>query len=172
LSFLYGTIFTGPALARGHHSRNVTVFAAGEVDRSATGSGVSARAALHYAAGELALNETITVERILGNTMGVRATEETRFGCWQAIIPEVRGTASFTGSHTFYLIPPIAWAAVSSFDKRAAQGGLSRESCGAGLRKSGTSFVFCAGLGNAGWLTCTAAAAPIVCGDHSEGSQR
>jgi trans-L-3-hydroxyproline dehydratase len=44
LSFLYGTIFTGPAFESGHHSRNVCIFAEGEVDRSSTGTGVSARA--------------------------------------------------------------------------------------------------------------------------------
>jgi trans-L-3-hydroxyproline dehydratase len=49
LSFLYGTIFVGEAHNPEHHSRNVCIFADGEVDRSATGSGVSARAALHYA---------------------------------------------------------------------------------------------------------------------------
>ena len=54
LGFLYGTIFTGPPVDPRNHSRNVCVFADGEVDRSATGSGVSARAALHFARGELA----------------------------------------------------------------------------------------------------------------------
>src|ERR1041385_5582347 len=49
LSFLYGTIFIGPAHDPAHHSRNVCIFADGELDRSATGSGVSARAALHFA---------------------------------------------------------------------------------------------------------------------------
>ena len=53
LSFLYGTIFTGPSLDPAHHSRNVCIFADGELDRSATGSGASARAALHHAKGEL-----------------------------------------------------------------------------------------------------------------------
>ena len=57
LSFLYGTIFTGPPRDPSHHSRNVCIFADGELDRSATGSGVSARAALHFAKGELGLNE-------------------------------------------------------------------------------------------------------------------
>jgi len=52
-------ISTGPAREPGHHSRNVRIFAEGEVDRSATGSGVSARAAVHHAKGELALNEGI-----------------------------------------------------------------------------------------------------------------
>lgn len=97
LSFLYGTIFTGPALVPGHHSRNVTIFADGEVDRSATGSGVSARAALHYAKGELRLDEKITIESILGSTMNVRAAEQTKFGPYDAIIPEVGGTTHITG---------------------------------------------------------------------------
>ena len=76
LSFLYGTIFTAPARAPGHHSRNVTVFAEGEVDRSATGSGVSARAALHHAKGELGFDEKIRIESILDSTMSVRVNRE------------------------------------------------------------------------------------------------
>ncbi len=105
LSFLYGTIFTGPALESGHHSRNVCIFAEGEVDRSATGSGVSARAALHHAKGELHLNEKITIESILGSTMTVQAVEVKKFGPYDAVIPEVTGTASFTGRNTFYFDP-------------------------------------------------------------------
>jgi trans-L-3-hydroxyproline dehydratase len=105
LSFLYGTIFTGPALQSGHHSRNVCIFAEGEVDRSATGSGVSARAALHYARGELHLNEKITIESILGSTMTAQAVEATKFGPYDAVIPEVGGTASIIGRNEFYFDP-------------------------------------------------------------------
>jgi len=110
LSFLYGTIFTGPALESGHHSRNVCIFAEGEVDRSATGSGVSARAALHHAKGDLHLNEKITIESILGSTMTVRAVEVKKFGPYDAIIPEVTGTASFTGRNAFYFDPEDPFA--------------------------------------------------------------
>lgn len=105
LSFLYGTIFTGPAHELGNHSRNLCVFANGEVDRSATGSGVSARAALHCARGELALNQRITIESILGSTMTVCAVERVRFGPHEAIIPEVSGTAFITGRSEFYFDP-------------------------------------------------------------------
>jgi proline racemase len=105
LSFLYGTIFVGPAHAAAHHSRNVCIFAEGEVDRSPTGSGVSARAALHYARGELAANETITIESILGSTMTVRVASSTRFGRYDAIIPEVSGVAHYTGRHEFWFDP-------------------------------------------------------------------
>ena len=105
LSFLYGTIFTGPALEASHHSRNVCIFADGEVDRSATGSGVSARAALHFARGELAVNEQITIESIVGSTMCVKVVEVTKFGPYDAVIPEVSGTASIIGRNEFCFDP-------------------------------------------------------------------
>ncbi len=105
LSFLYGTIFTGKALDPAHHSRNVCIFAEGEVDRSPTGSGVSARAALHYAKGELNLNETIHIESITGSLMSVKATETLNFGSHEAVVPEVGGTAYITGQHEFYFDP-------------------------------------------------------------------
>jgi trans-L-3-hydroxyproline dehydratase len=105
LSFLYGTIFCGPALDATRHSRNVCIFADGELDRSSTGSGVSARAALHFAKGELQLNETITIESILGSTMSVKVVELTKFGHYDAVLPEVSGTASITGRNEFYFDP-------------------------------------------------------------------
>jgi trans-L-3-hydroxyproline dehydratase len=105
LSFLYGTIFTGKAYNPENHSRNVCIFAEGEVDRSATGSGVSARAALHFAKGELNLNQKITVESILGTTMDVEVTKTTEFGPHNAVIPEVSGTAFITGKNEFYFDP-------------------------------------------------------------------
>jgi trans-L-3-hydroxyproline dehydratase len=105
LSFLYGTIFTGPASERNHHSRNVCIFADGEVDRSATGTGVSARAALHHAKDELNLNEKMTIESIIGSTMTVQAVEATKFGPYDAVVPEVSGTASIIGKNEFYFDP-------------------------------------------------------------------
>jgi trans-L-3-hydroxyproline dehydratase len=110
LSFLYGTIFIAPPIDSAHHSRNVCVFADGEIDRSATGSGVSARAALHHARGELALHAPIVIESILGTTMTVAAVETTTFGGHAAVIPEVSGTAHFTGRHEFTFDPddPLA----------------------------------------------------------------
>ncbi len=105
LSFLYGTIFTGKPKNQGNHSRNVCIFANGEVDRSATGSGVSARAALHSFKDGLKPQERITVESILGTTMTVEIVRETSFGIYPAVIPEVTGTAFITGKHSFYFDP-------------------------------------------------------------------
>lgn len=105
LSFLYGTIFTGKPENPSSQSRNVCIFANGEVDRSATGSGVSARAALHYARGELKPGEQMKVESILGTTMVVEVIGETNFGPFNAVIPRVSGTAFFTGSNRFWIDP-------------------------------------------------------------------
>jgi len=105
LSFLYGTIFTGPPRDPSYHSRNVCIFADGELDRSATGSGVSARAALHFAKGELGLNQKIVIESILGSTMSVSVVKTTSLGSYAAVIPEVSGTASIIGRNEFYFDP-------------------------------------------------------------------
>jgi trans-L-3-hydroxyproline dehydratase len=105
LSFLYGTIFTGPPLNLIHYSRNVCIFADGELDRSATGSGVSARAALHFEKDGLKPGEVITIESILGTEMKVSVKEVTSFGPHRAVIPEVSGTAHFTGNHSFCFDP-------------------------------------------------------------------
>ena len=105
LSFLYGTIFTGNAKENSHHSRNVCIFAEGEVDRSATGSGVSARAALHFVKGELGKNTPITIESILGSTMTVEVLHETTFDQRKAIIPKVSGSAHYVGKNEYYFDP-------------------------------------------------------------------
>jgi trans-L-3-hydroxyproline dehydratase len=105
LGFLYGTIFVGPAEGSLTHSRNVCVFANGEVDRSPTGTGVSARLASHYARGEIDLLETVTVESIIGSRFSGRVLRETSFGPYPAVIPEVEGSASITGRQEFLLDP-------------------------------------------------------------------
>jgi len=105
LSFLYGTIFIGPPQGVGAHSRNVCIFADGEVDRCPTGTGVSARLALHRARGEIDPGETIVVESIIGSRFTGRIVEETTFGPYPAVIPEVGGTAHITGRHEFLIDP-------------------------------------------------------------------
>lgn len=105
LGFLYGTIFTSKAGHPNRHSRNVCVFANGEVDRSATGSGVSARAALLHAKGELRVGERIAIESILGTVMEVEVAGITTFGPHKAIVPRVTGSATFTGSNVFWFDP-------------------------------------------------------------------
>ncbi len=108
LSFLYGTIFYGKGHSSEADSRNVCIFAEGEVDRSPTGTGVSARMALHYFKGQLELNQPMVIESIIGTSFTGRALQETTFGPHQAVIPQVEGTAFLTGRNEWWLDPQDA----------------------------------------------------------------
>ena len=105
LSFLYGTIISGPPADAAHHSRNLCLFAEGEVDRSPTGSGVSARLAVLHARGDVQTGQEIAIESILGRE-SVFHGRVARTATWagrNAVIPEVRGSAHMTGSARFVL---------------------------------------------------------------------
>ena len=103
LSFLYGTIFIDEPEDTDSYSRNVCIFADGEVDRSPTGTGLSGRLAIHYVRGEIGIGEPIVIESVIGSKFSGRVIEQTRFGSFDAIIPEVTGEAFITGKHEFYV---------------------------------------------------------------------
>jgi len=105
LGFLYGTIIDGPPLAEGAHSRNVCVFAEGEVDRSPTGTGVSGRVALEHAKGGLAIGEPFVIESLIGTRFTGRVVREMSFGDYSAAVPEIEGSAWITGRHEFLIAP-------------------------------------------------------------------
>lgn len=105
LSFLYGTIFIGGPVSEGVDSRNVCIFAEGEVDRCPTGSGVSGRIPLHYARQELQFGESMRIESITGSVFTGSIVREENYGPFQALIPCVEGTAHITGQHEFLLDP-------------------------------------------------------------------
>ena len=110
LSFLYGTIFIGSPQGEGTDSRNVCIFAEGEADRSPTGTGVSGRLAIEFARGKITLNQEMVVESIIGTRFKSRIVQKTRFGDYDAVIPEVEGSAYITGKHQFLFDPddPLA----------------------------------------------------------------
>ena len=105
LGFLYGTIIDSEPLGEGAHSRNVCVFADGEVDRSPTGTGVSGRVALEHAKGGLGIGEPFVIESLIGTRFSGRAVREATFANYAAVIPEVEGSAWITGRHEFLIDP-------------------------------------------------------------------
>jgi len=105
LNFLYGTIFTGPPESVQSGSRNVCVFAEGEVDRSPTGTGVSARMALHFHKKEIGMDQPMVIESIIGSRFTGRVIDTVPFGPFKAVIPEVEGEAFITGRHEFLIDP-------------------------------------------------------------------
>lgn len=104
LGFLYGVVFVDEAEPDEVHSRNVCVFADGEVDRSPTGTSVSAQMALLHARDEVQ-SETLTFESLIGSRFTGRVVDDTTFGPYEAVIPEVSGAAHITGRHEFILDP-------------------------------------------------------------------
>jgi trans-L-3-hydroxyproline dehydratase len=105
LSFLYGTIVVGPPHHPGVHSSNVCIFAEGEVDRCPTGTGVSARLALHHARGEIGVYQPMVIESILGTRFTGQVVSTTAFGPHDAVIPEVEGSAWIVGRNEFLMDP-------------------------------------------------------------------
>lgn len=105
LGFLYGTIIDGPPHGEDADSRNVCIFADGEVDRSPTGTGVSGRVALEHARGTLTIGEPFVIESLIGTRFTGRVVRETSLGDYAAVVPEVEGSAWITGRHEFLIAP-------------------------------------------------------------------
>jgi proline racemase len=101
LSFLYGTILTCDAAPADGVSHNLCIFAEGQVDRSPTGSGVTARLALDHAKGLVHLGKRRAFRGLSGDPFTGEIVEETRFGERPAVIVRVGGKAYYSGSASF-----------------------------------------------------------------------
>jgi len=100
---IYGTIFTGPPNDAGADLRNVTIFADAEVDRSPCGTGTAAVMAVLDAMGLLAEDRRFVHESLIGTQFRGRLAGRTAVGEYQAIVPEIEGSAWITGEHTFLI---------------------------------------------------------------------
>lgn len=105
MSELYGTIFIDKAKNPTIDSRNVCIFADGEVDRCPTGSGVSGRMAIHKKRKEIDFNEKMSIESITDSVFIGSVISEEDYGPFTAVIPQVEGTAYITGTNTFIIDP-------------------------------------------------------------------
>ena len=105
LSFLYGTIFIKSSENSEVDSGNVCVFADGQLDRSPTGFGVSARLGFHLARNELRENHWMTIESILGMQFKCQVKELVNFSKYDAVIPIIKGNAFYTVKHEFWTDP-------------------------------------------------------------------
>lgn len=102
LAFLYGTILTDGGDGKNTPSRNVCIFAGRQIDRSPTGSGVSARMALQVARRAARLGERRKFESCTGSIFtGVALREAPPVGPRKAVIVEVGGIAHVTGEAKF-----------------------------------------------------------------------
>ena len=81
----------------GKVTKNAVVVAPGRLDRSATGTGLSARMAVLHARGEMHVGDAMTHASVLGTTFDGRIVGETTVGGKPAIVPAIRGSAWITG---------------------------------------------------------------------------
>src|SRR3954471_7074626 len=89
----------------GKTSKNAVAVAPGRLDRSATGTGLSARMAALHARGAMRVGDAMTHASVLGTTFDGRIVSETTVGDRAAIVPAIRGSAWITGT-TQVLVDP------------------------------------------------------------------
>lgn len=101
LAFLYGTILTDGGDGSDRPTANICVFAAEEVDRSPTGSGVTARLALMAARGRALDGSWRQFESVTGAIFDGRIAVRSELAGMAAIRAEVAGRAFYTGRAVF-----------------------------------------------------------------------
>jgi trans-L-3-hydroxyproline dehydratase len=89
----------------GETMRNAVVVAPGRLDRSATGTGLSARLAVLHARGLVRVGEGIVHASPIGSTFAGRIVRTTTAGGTAAIVPAIRGSAFVTGRLELYVDP-------------------------------------------------------------------
>jgi trans-L-3-hydroxyproline dehydratase len=89
----------------GETTRNAVVVAPGRLDRSATGTGLSARMAVLHARGQMRVGDAMTHASALGSTFDGRILAEARVGDRDAIVPAIRGSAWITGIWQLFVDP-------------------------------------------------------------------
>jgi trans-L-3-hydroxyproline dehydratase len=95
----------GPWQGVGATSKNAVVVAPGRLDRSATGTGLSARLATLHARGTMQVGDAMTHASPIGSTFDGRIVAETTVGGRPAIVPAIRGSAWITGITQVFVDP-------------------------------------------------------------------
>ena len=89
--------------------RHAVAVEPGKIDRSPTGTAVSARMAVFHARGEMKLGDRFVARSIIDSEFRGRIEEECEVGGRPAIIPSVSGRAWITGTHQQMLDPADPW---------------------------------------------------------------
>ena len=89
--------------------KNAVAIRPGKVDRSPTGTGLSARLAVLYARGEATVGDTLLARSIIDSEFLGRIESETTVGDKAAIHPSISGRAWITGTQQLMLEPDDPW---------------------------------------------------------------
>ena len=86
-------------------SKKAVVVAPGRLDRSATGTGLSARMAALHARGAMHAGDAMTHASVIGTTFDGRIVADATVGDRSAIVPAIRGSAWITGITEVFVDP-------------------------------------------------------------------
>jgi len=103
--------FCGPlsSTPTGLEGKSAVAVRPGKIDRSPTGTAVSARMALMHAKGLLQIGQTFEAFSIINSKFTGRIVREENVSDKPAIIPEITGRAWITGTHQHFLDPDDPW---------------------------------------------------------------
>ncbi|MFN3937934.1 MAG: trans-3-hydroxy-L-proline dehydratase [Gemmobacter sp.] len=96
----------GPA---GPEVRHAVVVEPGKVDRSPTGTAVSAQLALMHRRGTIAPGAVLTAHSVIGSQFQGRIVGAAQVGGHPAVVPEISGRAWITGTRQLLLDPEDPW---------------------------------------------------------------
>jgi len=104
-------LFAGTIERQGHilSARSAVAIEPGKVDRSPTGTAVSARMAVLHARGEMQIGDTFHARSIIDSEFRGRICDVTDIDGIPAVLPEISGRAWITGSHHHWLDPDDPW---------------------------------------------------------------
>lgn len=104
-------LFAGPLEqgAQGLETSAAVAIQPGKVDRSPTGTALSARMAVLHARGQMQIGGRLTARSVIGSTFSGTILGETRVGNRPAILPEISGRGWITGIHQHMLDPSDPW---------------------------------------------------------------
>ncbi|MTI08398.1 trans-3-hydroxy-L-proline dehydratase [Curvivirga aplysinae] len=89
--------------------RNTVVIDPGKLDRSPTGTGVSARMAVLHAQGKMKQGERLIMKSVIDSTFTGQIADTTDLNGKTAIIPKISGRGWITGTHQHMLDPDDPW---------------------------------------------------------------
>lgn len=105
--------FCGPLTKtdKGFSGKSAVTIQPGKVDRSPTGTAVSARMALMAVKGQMQVGQEFEAISIIGSSFTGKIMEATQVGSQPAIVPQISGRAWITGIHQHMLEPTDPWPA-------------------------------------------------------------
>ena len=95
--------------ATGFAGKSAVAIQPGKIDRSPTGTAVSARMALMAAKGQMQVGQSFEATSIIGSRFTGKIIKPARVGDRAAIIPEISGRGWITGTHQHMLDPDDPW---------------------------------------------------------------